>query len=96
MKKIIYSEAIKNSANLEKYKDKANWREDNPKSKSYIGNKPIKYKEMDKLFKQLQSVVKEIDNYIKIIEPKKNKSREWFKLSKFVSIHQWSDFNFIK
>ena len=72
MKKIIYSEAIKNSANLEKYKDKANWREDNPKSKSYIGNKPIKYKEMDKLFKQLQSVVKEIDNYIKNISLNNN------------------------
>jgi len=66
-KKIIYSEAIKNSANLEKYKDKPNWREDNPKKKSYIGGKPTRYKEMDKLFKQLQDVVKQIDNYIKDI-----------------------------
>ena len=67
-KKIEYKEAIKNSANLEKNLNKyPNWREDNPKKKSYIGGKPTKYKEMDKLFKQLGEVLKQIDNYIKDI-----------------------------
>lgn len=39
--------------------------------KYYLDNKDKKY------------ITNKIDNYIKIIEPKKNKSREWFKLSKF-------------
>ena len=72
MKKTTKTTIEKRIIDLQKNKKNADWREQNPKSKSYIRNKPNLYLDIDKKLKQIQSITKGTDNYIKNISLNNN------------------------